>query len=153
MKINFFQKKRKGIALLGLVLVSFIALSIFSLVLFGISLRILKVETWESKHYDTLRLSYLARSTANAVVEAISDDTFPLDTFPITNKHGETIISGVNPTTISVDVRGNSNSNLIVKAEAISKAKKPADKDQSVAVTIKYNNSTKKITQQWREDK
>ena len=136
--------KRKGLALLGLVLVAFIILSIFSFVLFSISIRTLNVDIWQSKHYETLRLSYLSRSTANAVVEAISDDLASLGSFPI-NKHGTTSITSTTPTSVDIVISGDVAPHLTIKAKSINNSA------QAVTVTVKYNTSTKKVLQ-WSDD-
>ena len=142
MSSGSFTQKKKGMALLSLVLLAFIVLSIFSFVIFSISIRTLNVEIWQAKHYETLRLSYLARSTANAVVEAISGDLASLGSFPI-DKHGSKIIEGT--TTIDIIISGDVAPHITVKAKAAN------DNAQSVAVTVKYNTATKKVLQ-WRDD-
>jgi predicted nucleotidyltransferase len=144
MKGCTFSDKRKGVALIGLVLVSFIVLSIYSLVVFSIAIRTLNVEVWQSKHYETMRLSYIARSTANAVVEAISDDIGALGPFPI-DRHGAATIASINPTDIDVVISGDVSPHIIVKAKAAN------DNNQSVTVTVRYNSATHKIIQ-WRDN-
>lgn len=143
-----FLKRRQGFGLLILVLSTFVLLSILTIVIFSISMRTLNVEVWESKHYETLRLSCLARSAANAVVEAISDDVtvFIPSNFPI-NRNATTNITSINPTTLNIVISGDVPSRLNVKAMAAN------NKNQSVTVTVRYNNTTKKIIQQWRDDK
>ena len=143
MSSGSFPKKNKGMALLSLVFLAFIVLSVFSLVVFSISIRTLNVEIWQSKHYETLRLSYLARSTANAVVEAIrSGDLGSPVSFPI-NKQGTKYIDGT--TAIDIVISGDVAPHLTVKAKAAN------DNAQSVTVTVKYNTATKKVLQ-WRDD-
>jgi len=137
-------QKGKGHALLSIVLVSFIVLSVFSFVIFSISMRTLNVEIWQTKHYEKLRLSYIARSAANSVVEAISADLAALGAFPV-NKHSTATISSISPTEIDIVISGDVSPHLIVKAKAAN------EDDQSVTVTIRYNIETRKIIQ-WRDD-
>lgn len=141
MKINIFTRKRKGMALLGLVLISLIVLGIYTTSIFIVSTKTLSIEVWQSKHTENTRLSYLARSSANAVIEAISDDValFVTGKFPI-DKHSTTVISGIEPTTVDIIISGDKYPNLIVKAKATN------DKNQQSEVSLRYNVNTNKST-------
>ena len=137
--------KRPGWALISVVLLSFIVLSIFAMVLFGISMRTLKIQNWQTEHYEELRLSYVARSSTNAVVEAISDDLASLGAFPI-DRHGTATVSSMATTTLDIVISGDTSPYLVVKTKASN------DKGQAVTVTARYNTITNKVAQ-WRDSR
>lgn len=143
--MSIFFKKRKGGALFALVFFSISILWIYTSVVFALSVKALKTEVWQSEHIETIRLTYIARSTTNAVVEAISDDVslFVPNKYPI-NKHSIINIKNINPTSVDIIISGDISPTLIVQTKAIN------DKNQSSTVSAEYNTVTGKITN-WRD--
>ena len=64
MNIFLPSSKRRGAALIITVLISFILLSVLSLVAFNITVGTLRVERGQTEHYEEQRLFFLARSGA-----------------------------------------------------------------------------------------
>lgn len=64
-------KKHKGASLLMIVLIGFLTLSTLSAVAINIASQVVRNEIWQTKGSATNRLNHLARSSANAAVEAI----------------------------------------------------------------------------------
>lgn len=141
--------KRPGAALLGTVLVSLIILSIFSAVAFNIAVNAMRVERWQSEHYQDQRLQYLARSgaiaLAGAVTKAVSDDGFLFN--GTIDKHQEVKMTDTERgLAASVDFimsadSGAADITLLVKAYDA--------KDNTRKLQATYNKSSKKVTE-WR---
>ncbi|MEG1911411.1 MAG: hypothetical protein RRY12_12835 [Cloacibacillus sp.] len=73
-KTSLFLIRRRGFALLGIVLIGFIVLSIVSAVAMNIAWQTVRVEAWQTQNIQRRRLDAVARSAANAVAETISAD-------------------------------------------------------------------------------
>jgi len=71
MSVTIFIGKRKGIALIGIVLVMFLLFSILSLVAFNAGIHTVLIEKWQTDHFENNRLTYLARSAVNAAAEQL----------------------------------------------------------------------------------
>ena len=71
---HLFFSKRRGTALLGVVLVSLIVLGIFAAVSFNIAMNTMRVERWQREHYEEQQMHYLARSGVIAVGAQLSGD-------------------------------------------------------------------------------
>ncbi len=134
--------KRRGAALLSLVFVAFIILSIISVAVFNIAMQTSRVERWQIEHNEKLRLSYLAYSSANAVVEAISDDLASLGASPSSpiNKQGTTsVVDDTHAMSLDIVISGDASPYLLVKTKAYNNG------SQSLTVTAKYNTTTNKV--------
>ena len=64
-------RKRRGLALLIIVLVGFLMLSILSAVVINLTSATLRFESWQRERMSARRLDGIARSAANAAAEAI----------------------------------------------------------------------------------
>lgn len=149
-----FLKKRKGLALIGLVFVSFLVLSVFALVAFTISTRTLNIEIWQAKNYERIRLSYLARSAVNAAAEELikyqKDNTgnfnyFSSDPFNDTKTGTLTFSDADFSATLELTVSGDVDPFLYI----IGKAEN--DDDQIVVVTGLYDTEKEKIVE-WSDE-
>lgn len=69
--MRFYRRKRRGLALLIIVLVGFIMLSILSAVVINLTSATLRLESWQRERLAVRRLDAIARSAANAAAEAI----------------------------------------------------------------------------------
>ena len=69
--MRFCCKKRRGLALLIIVLVGFMVLSILSAVVINLTSASLRLESWQRERLSVRRLDVIARSAANAAAEAI----------------------------------------------------------------------------------
>ena len=78
--------KRQGAALLGIVLVSFILLTIFSLVAFNIAINTMKVENWQRGHFESQQMNYLARAAIIIAGKTLSDDMTAADMSKTVNR-------------------------------------------------------------------
>ncbi len=73
-RTSAFVTRRRGFALLGIVLIGFIVLSIVSAVAMNIAWQTVRVEAWQTENIQRRRLEAVARSAVNAVAETISED-------------------------------------------------------------------------------
>ena len=73
MNIFLPTSKRRGAALIVTVLISFILLSVLSLVAFNITVGTLHIEEWQTEHYEEQQLLVLARSGAAALGSQLKD--------------------------------------------------------------------------------
>ena len=73
MNIFLPTSKRRGAALIVTVLISFILLSVLSLVAFNITVGTLRIEEWQTEHYEEQQLLFLARSGAAALGSQLKD--------------------------------------------------------------------------------
>lgn len=149
-----FLKKREGLALIGLVFVSFLVLSVFALVAFTISTRTLNIEIWQAKNYERIRLSYLARSAVNAAAEELIKyqkdnagdfDYFSNDPFNDTNTGTMTLSDADFSATLELTVSGDVDPFLFI----IGKAEN--DDDQAVVVTALYDTKKEMIVE-WSDE-
>ena len=149
-----FLKKRKGLALIGLVFVSFLVLSVFALVAFSISTRTLNIEIWQAKNYERIRLSYLARSAVNAAAEELIEyqkdnagdfDYFSNDPFNDTNTGTMELNDADFSATLELTVSGDVDPFLYI----IGKAEN--DDDQTVVITALYDTEKEKIVE-WSDE-
>ena len=83
MNIFLPSSKRRGAALIITVLISFILLSVLSLVAFNIT-----VERWQTEHYEEQRLLFLARSGAAALGAQLKKDYGTSGAGETVDKHG-----------------------------------------------------------------
>ncbi|WP_278550800.1 hypothetical protein [Cloacibacillus evryensis] len=83
MNIFLPSSKRRGAALIITVLISFILLSVLSLVAFNIT-----VGRWQTEHYEEQRLLFLARSGAAALGAQLKKDYGTSGAGETVDKHG-----------------------------------------------------------------
>lgn len=149
-----FPKKRRGLALIGLVFVSFLVLSVFALVAFTISTRTLNIEIWQAKNYERIRLSYLARSAVNAAAEELIEyqkdndgdfDYFSTNPFIDTNTGTIELNDADFSATLELTVSGDVDPFLYI----IGKAEN--DGDQTVVITALYDTEKEKIVE-WSDE-
>ena len=88
MNIFLSSSKRRGAALIITVLISFILLSVLSLVAFNITVGALRVERWQTEHYEEQRLLFLARSGAAALGAQLKKDYGMSGSGETVDKHG-----------------------------------------------------------------
>ncbi|MDO4561789.1 MAG: hypothetical protein Q4C86_12660 [bacterium] len=88
MNIFLSSSKRRGAALIITVLISFILLSVLSLVAFNITVGALRVERWQTEHYEEQRLLFLARSGAAALGAQLKKDYGTSGSGETVDKHG-----------------------------------------------------------------
>ena len=67
----FCYKRKKGAALLAIMLVGFIVLSVLSFAAFNYATQATRVENFQTEHYQKERLQYIARSAAIALSGAL----------------------------------------------------------------------------------
>lgn len=144
------QTKNRGATLIFIVLVGFIMLSILSALIISIAARTIKLETWQKEYAVKYRLEHLARSAADATVEAIIATSADFGTT-------SELISGVSSdkTTVIEDsdsgitnqvqllIMGNPASKLTVTATAYE-----GDKHAAVKADILMSTAPKTVT--WR---
>ena len=150
-----FLRRRRGVAVLGMVLAVFVVLSIFALVAFNISLRTLNVEAWQTQHYEKTRLLYLARSGVNAVAEQLmqyqkgnvnaSFDCFSSDPFNDKNTGSITINDSGFDVDMEITVSGDFEPYLSLIGKVTNSDSK------SVIVSALYDTNAKKIVD-WSEE-
>ena len=142
-KIPFLSHRSRGVALLVLVLVAFVLLSVLAAVVFGVAMQTSKIENWQADHNDRLRLSYLARSSANTVIEAISDDLASLgasEAHPI-DKKTSIKLTEADAVSLDIEITGDASPYLLVKTKASD------GKAEPVTVTARFNAVTKQIAE------
>jgi len=138
---TLLSHRSRGVALLVLVLVAFVLLSVLAAVIFSVSMQTYKIESWQADHNNRMRLSYLARSSANAVIEGISDDVASLgasELHPIDKKASVKLIDA-DAVSLDIEITGDASPYVIVKTEASD------GKAEPVTVTAQFNVNTKKI--------
>lgn len=86
--MNIFSQpsKRRGAALIVTVLISFILLSVLSLVAFNITVGTLRIEGWQTEHYEEQQLLFLARSGAAALGSQMKKEYWKADNGEKINK-------------------------------------------------------------------
>lgn len=145
-----FPKRRKGVALVGLVFVSFLVLSVFALIAFSISTRTLNIEIWQAKNYERIRLSYVARSAVNAAAEELikyqennggNFDYFSSDPFNDKNTGTITLSDADFSATLGLTVSGDIDPFLYI----IGKAEN--DDGQISVVTALYDTEKEKVVE------
>lgn len=149
-----FLRRRRGVAVLGMVLAVFVVLSIFALVAFNISMRTLNVEAWQTQHYEKTRLLYLARSGVNAVAEQLmqyqKDNGKAFDCFssdPFNDKNTGSIT--INDSGFDVDMEITVSGDFEPYLSLIGKVTNSDSK--SVIVSALYDTETEKIVD-WSEE-
>lgn len=88
MNMFFPSSKRRGATLIVTVLISFILLSVLSLVAFNITVGTLRIEEWQTEHYEEQQLLFLARSGAAALGSQLKKEYWKADNGEEINKSG-----------------------------------------------------------------
>ena len=117
--MRFCCKKRRGLALLIIVLVGFMVLSILSAVVINLTSASLRLESWQRERLSVRRLDVIARSAANAAAEAILVSAAQLASGVSSNKITVVDDSGTGITAaVKLSVQGSPSSKLKVTAAA-----------------------------------
>lgn len=147
---NNILNKRPGFALMGMVLVMFLVFSILTVAAFNYAIQTLRLERWHVEYQEQLRLTYLARTTVNAVGEKLTrfqaDNSGGFNYFsssPLNDKTtGFITISGIE---VNVIVSGDLAPNLYIEAVA-----ENAESNKS-KVSALYSTEEQKIID-WSEN-
>lgn len=114
------EGRHSGAALIAIVLAGFMLLTLLCAVAFTISARTMRVEEWQTLHDKKVRLNYLACSSANAVIEALSADKSCFGTDPA-DKTGKADITDSDyglSASVEISITGDVNSRVLITSKA-----------------------------------
>lgn len=154
---NFLKlSRRRGAALLGVVLVSLIVLGIFSAVAFNIAMNTMRVERWQREHFESQQMHYLARSAIIAVGQRL---------YTLYKTDGETeaniidrstsfnVTDGGRAFAASIDMVLSADagaSSILIKASAYCPSSTISN-DTKATLSARYNKVTNKLVS-WSEE-
>ena len=136
-------KKRPGAALLAIVLIGFLVLSLISSVVVTIARNTLRVGAWQTEQIEKTRLDYLARTTAQAVMEQLTADP---EAFGILNRTGivsetKQITDGNFSASIDITIKGDDQ-----RASVVAKASSEKGGSAIVRTTINLTVTPRTFT-------
>jgi Tfp pilus assembly protein PilX len=150
----FSSGRRRGVAIIGIVLVMFVLFSIVTLVAFNAGMQTLFIEKWQTQHFEKSRLTYLARSAVNAAAEQLieyqKDNAKAFNYFsdhPFDDKNtGSVVINDSDfNVTLELTVSGDTEPYLYIMGKATN-----SDSKSSV-VSATYDTEKEKIVE-WIEE-
>ena len=147
-----FFTKRRGAALLGVVLVSLIVLGIFAAVAFNIAMNTMRVERWQHEHFEEQQMHYLARSAVLAVGAELSNDVLPSDTAAIDKTGSLNVSDSDRSMAASLDfaVSADKDSNIVLIQVTAYNPSSALSNDTKAVVKGMYSKSLGKVTA-WNE--
>lgn len=147
-----FFTKRRGAALLGVVLVSLIVLGIFAAVAFNIAMNTMRVERWQREHFEEQQMHYLARSAVLAVGAELSNDVLPSYTAAIDRTGSLNVSDSDRGMAASLDfaVSADKDSNIVLIQVTAYNPSSALSNDTKAVVKGMYSKSLGKVTA-WNE--
>lgn len=148
-----FKTKNRGAALLIIVLIGFLVLSIVSGVAITIAWQTSRVEAWQTQNMQKRRMDFLARSTADMIIETISldKDAASFDSIDNLNtgitSYNVLTLDNAETTAITAALRRNSEKNYTITVTA------SPDQGQQVTLSANMVNSGDSYIISWRNGK
>ena len=145
--------RRRGVALLAIVLVGFVVLSIVAAVAMNIAGQSTRIEAQQTQNIQKRRLDALARSAAVAVAEAISADQTLRNFQDAANvdvtSDKQLIFSDPKNTYLTLSLKGASSIDYTITATATASSDRSGASDDKAELTYRVESKDGKLVRTW----